>query len=109
MTNDSKQPAADRTSLALIIRGQDRPGLLHALTGVIFAHRGNITLVEIVERGNRSAVYFEIDPVSDPDALIVDLGKVESVEVVEPTLSMFGIYGKRVIVVGGGAQVGQVA
>ncbi len=98
------------TSLALLIRGPDRPGVLHALTGVILAHQGNITSVEILERGARSAIYLEIDRFDgDTEALISDLERLEQVYTVERTPSMAGVYGKRVIVIGGGAQVGQVA
>jgi energy-converting hydrogenase B subunit Q len=98
------------TSLALLIRGPDRPGVLHALTGVILAHQGNITSVEILERGARSAIYLEIDRFDgDAEALISDLERLEQVDTVERTPSMAGVYGKRVIVIGGGAQVGQVA
>ncbi len=98
------------TSLALLIRGPDRPGVLHALTGVILAHQGNITSVEILERGARSAIYLEIDRFDgDTEALISDLERLEQVDTVERTPSMAGVYGKRVIVIGGGAQVGQVA
>jgi energy-converting hydrogenase B subunit Q len=95
--------------LALVVRGRDRPGLLHALSGVIARHRGNITSVEILESGDRSAIYFEVEA-PDPDGLCEGLADLkDDVESVERTPSMYGVYGKRIIVIGGGAQVGQVA
>ena len=45
----------------------------------------------------------------DPDALIAALEGLDVVTTVRRLPSMFQIYGKRVIVVGAGAQVGQVA
>lgn len=96
-------------ALAIICRGVDRPGVLHDLTGVILRHGGNIASVDIVERGDRSAVYLEIEHVKDVEALIRDLEGLDVVDSVERVPSMLQIYGKRIIVVGGGAQVGQVA
>jgi energy-converting hydrogenase B subunit Q len=104
VAKDEQEP-----SLAVVVRGRDRPGLLHALTGVIVKHQGNITSVEILERGERSAIYFEVET-PDPDGLCAGLEALkDDVESVERTPSMYGVYGKRIIVIGGGAQVGQVA
>lgn len=97
------------TPLALICRGVDRPGVLHDLTRVILAHGGNIASVEIVERGAKSAVYLEIEGVGDTAVLLKELGALEVVESIEIVPSLLQVYGKRIIVVGGGAQVGQVA
>jgi len=109
VTDEGQRVQAPPPPLAFLVRGPDRPGLLHALTGVISAHHGNITSVEILERGEHSTIFFEIDPVADGDALIADLERLEPVVSVERTLSMHHVYGKRIIVIGGGAQVGQVA
>jgi hypothetical protein len=73
----------DVAPLALLVRGPDRTGLLHALTGVISKHHGNIASVEIVERGERSASSFEIDP--DREGLPVNIGRLGWVESVERT------------------------
>lgn len=96
-------------TLAIICRGPDRPGVLNELTGVILRHDGNIASVDIVERGERSVVYLEIEGVRSDEALIRDLRTLEVVDEVVRVPSMLQIYGKRIIVVGGGAQVGQVA
>ncbi len=96
-------------TLAIICRGVDRPGVLHELTGVILKHDGNIASVDIVERGERSAIYLEIGGARSDDALVRDLQRLEIVDEVERVPGMLQIFGKRIIVVGGGAQVGQVA
>jgi energy-converting hydrogenase B subunit Q len=98
-------------SLALVCDGADRPGTLHAITSVILAHGGNITGIEIPERGARARMHVEVDlpDGGDPDALLRDLRALDVIERVETVPTMAEVFGKRIIVVGGGAQVGQVA
>jgi energy-converting hydrogenase B subunit Q len=97
--------------LALMIRTPDEPGVLHALTKVILEHQANITYVDIAERreGN-STTYFELEDVASEAAgvLVSDLKALPIVRAVERAPSFQKVYGKRIIVVGGGAQVGQV-
>jgi energy-converting hydrogenase B subunit Q len=95
--------------LAIVCRGVDRTGVLHEMTGVIVRHRGYIASIDILERGDRSAIFFELHAVDDEDALIRDLESLDVVDGVERVPSMLEVYGKRIIVIGGGAQVGQVA
>ena len=95
--------------LALMVRTSDEPGALHSLTRVISGHRANITYVDIAERREgRSTVYFELEDIADPVRLISDLEDLPDVRAVEQAPSFRKVYGKRIIVVGGGAQVGQV-
>jgi energy-converting hydrogenase B subunit Q len=98
--------------LALMVRTPDEPGVLHALTTVFLEHRANITYVDIAERGptreDGTTVYFELEDVAAPDVLIGDLEALPIVRAVEQAPSFQKVYGKRIIVVGGGAQVGQV-
>ena len=86
------------------------PGVLHQLTGVIARHQGDIRSVSIIEdHPVDTRVYFEVDLLGSEQALIQDLQElsvVRSVSAVEPLQK---IYGKRIIIIGGGAQVGQVA
>jgi energy-converting hydrogenase B subunit Q len=87
------------------------PGILHATTGVIARHKGNITSVEIIEDGESGTdhVYFEIEAPGDPGPMIEDLRQLPIVRHADQVETMEKIYGKRIIIVGGGAQVGQVA
>jgi energy-converting hydrogenase B subunit Q len=104
----SESPERDAL-LALMVRTPDEPGVLHALTSVFLEHRANITHVDIAERRvDSSTVYFELEDVSAPDALIGDLESLPIVRAVERAPSFQKVYGKRIIVAGGGAQVGQV-
>jgi energy-converting hydrogenase B subunit Q len=103
--------AAERDDrlLALMVRTPDEPGVLHALTRVILEHQANITYVDIAERRrNDSTIYFELEDTASPDVLIGDLKALPIVRAVEQAPSFQKVYGKRIIVVGGGAQVGQV-
>jgi energy-converting hydrogenase B subunit Q len=96
--------------VGLLIEGPGGPGVLHQLTGVIARHQGDITLVEILENTpERSRIYFEVDLPGAPDALLSELQALPVVRSVTLTETFQKIYGKRVIIMGGGAQVGQVA
>jgi energy-converting hydrogenase B subunit Q len=79
------------------------------MTSVIVRHGGYIHSVDILERGDRSAIFWELYGVDDEDALIADLESLDVVHTVERVPSMLEVFGKRIIVIGGGAQVGQVA
>jgi len=107
---DEPEKAAPR-KLGIAIQSRTGPGILHEVTGVIARYRGNITSVEILEgrQKNTEDVYFEIDFSGDPLPMIADLKKLPVVRRVAPVDTMEKIYGKRIIIVGGGAQVGQVA
>ena len=100
---------SDRT-LGLHVRARSGPGVLHQLSGVIARHQGDITSVEIVERSpEESRVYFEVELPGPPDALLSDLRALEPVLEVDLVETFQRVYGKRIIIMGGGAQVGQVA
>jgi energy-converting hydrogenase B subunit Q len=100
---------SDRT-LGLLVCARSGPGILHQLSGVIAGHRGDITSVEIVERTpEESRVYFEVELPGEPDGLVSDLRALDSVRSLEVVETFQRVYGKRIIIMGGGAQVGQVA
>ena len=93
----------------LLIHASSGPGILHQLTGVIAAHLGDILSIAILEQGDvDSRVYFEVvSPALDP--MLAELAQLSIVKNVEVVKSLDQIYGKRIIIMGGGAQVGQVA
>jgi energy-converting hydrogenase B subunit Q len=97
-------------ALGLHVRALSGPGILHQITGVIARHHGDISSVEIVERGKEEArVTFEVELPAAPDALVEELRGLAVVRAVEVVETFQRVYGKRIIIVGGGAQVGQVA
>jgi energy-converting hydrogenase B subunit Q len=100
---------SDRT-VGLHVRARSGPGVLHELSGVIARHRGDITSVEIVERtADESRVYFEVALPGEADVLMAELRGLASVLALDVVETFQRVYGKRVIIMGGGAQVGQVA
>src|SRR4029079_12460338 len=98
------------TSHALVTSAADRPGLLFQLTKVFTDHDANITLVDIHSAPAVSEIYFEFTlPDGSADGVVADLRAVPGVRAVDETPPFAKIYGKRIIVMGGGAQVGFVA
>jgi energy-converting hydrogenase B subunit Q len=94
----------------LLVSSVSAPGVLHELTGVIARHRGDIRSVSIVEDvPDQTRIYFELDLPGSPANLAADLRKLRTVRAAELVQSLQRIYGKRIIIMGGGAQVGQVA
>lgn len=93
-----------------MLRTVSGPGVLFQLTGAIARHRGDIRSVSIIEDGPaETRVYFEVDLPGPEQPLIADLEGLEVVRTVTQVQSLQKIYGKRIIIMGGGAQVGQVA
>jgi energy-converting hydrogenase B subunit Q len=95
-----------------MVRTPDEPGALHALTRVILNHEANISYVDIADRReDESTIYFELEDIAGEaaaDALVGDLEALSIVRVLKRAPSFQRVYGKRIIVIGGGAQVGQV-
>ncbi|MGA2327326.1 MAG: DUF5612 domain-containing protein [Bryobacteraceae bacterium] len=97
-------------NIGLLVRAESGPGVLHQLTGAIARHNGNITLVEIIEsRPPEARIYFEIEVPGQAGPLVEDIRGLPVVRQAIPVKTFQKIYGKRIIIMGGGAQVGQVA
>jgi energy-converting hydrogenase B subunit Q len=96
--------------IGLMVHADSGPGVLYQLTGVIARFNGDIASVEIVSAGSDEArVYFEVDLPSGADALMAEMSALPIVRHVQVVGTLQAIYGKRIIIMGGGAQVGQVA
>ena len=96
--------------VGILVRVESGLGVLHQLTGVIAAQQGDISSVAIVESSTHEArVYFEIELPNPLDDLLEGLQALPIVKEAHPIGTLDKIYGKRIIVMGGGAQVGQVA
>ena len=96
-------------TIGIVVVARSGPGVLHQLTGVIAHHSGDIASVSIIEEQPESRIYFEINLPEAPSILQTDLESLDIVRGVSVVKTMQKIYGKRIIIVGGGAQVGQVA
>ena len=98
------------TRTGLDIVSDSGPGVLHQITGAIALHQANIETVEIVEeRPPTMRVYFEIDVPGEPSELKRDIDALPVVKESHLVDTMAKVFGKRIIIMGGGAQVGQVA
>jgi len=95
---------------AVLATATDQPGLLFQMARVFADEGANITSVDIHTTGGRSQIYFEFTLEADRvDAIVAGLRGVPGMGQVDETASFAKIYGKRIIVMGGGAQVGLVA
>jgi energy-converting hydrogenase B subunit Q len=92
--------------IGVLVEADPGPGILHKLTGVIAQHGANITSVDIIEE---NTTYFEIDVTDEAAEVIEDLSKLPVVRTVTQVKTFQTVFGKRIVIMGGGAQVGQVA
>ena len=97
--------------IGLLVECRDEPGVLYRLTEAIFRHGANITYVAggVARREASAEIQLEVSGAVDEKRLIADLEAVAGVTAVTVVPTFQTIYGKRVIVIGGGAQVGMVA
>ncbi len=94
----------------LTIKSDEKKGVLDDITDVITSHGANISYVHLfVEKNNMGSINLELEHVEDIDELVSDLNNISEVKSVELHCSQLDIYGKRIIIVGGGSQVSQVA
>src|SRR4051794_28753714 len=102
------KPLGERVGLVIV--GANEPGVLHRVTGVIASHFGDIRSISIIEDlSSEARTYFEMDLPGSLEVLVNDLESLSVVRSVTVVQSLQKIYGKRIIIIGGGAQVGQVA
>ena len=95
---------------SITIQTYEKKGVLGDITQVITDYGANISYAHLyIEKNNMGSINFELEHVSNIDDLIEDLKNIPEVRSVELHGSQLDIYGKRIIIVGGGAQVSQVA
>jgi energy-converting hydrogenase B subunit Q len=96
--------------IGLVVHTDPGPGIMHQMTGVIAARNGNITSIAIMAMfDEEERIYFEIELPGEATDLLDGLRALDVVRRVEVVNSLQRIFGKRIIIMGGGAQVGQVA
>lgn len=98
------------SAYAVLTTVSNQPGILFGLTKVLAGHDANITYVDIIPHPDRDAeIYLEFSIDGDIEPVQAELAGVPGVSGVQVTPSFSKIYGKRIVIMGGGAQVGQVA
>ncbi len=96
--------------VGLLVSSDDKPGVLYRVAETIFRHGGNITYVAGgAKRQAGAELQVEVSGAPDTERLVADVSAVEGVTSVSVVPTLQSVYGKRVIVIGGGAQVGMVA
>ena len=94
----------------ILVEGLDAPGVLASVAGVFARRETNIAGIQTLPSAEgRATLTIEVDGRADVAALVEELGQLTAVQRVSLEPSLLTIYGKRVIIIGGGAQVGQVA
>jgi len=100
----------DNELIGLLVHAAGGTGVLHQMTGVIARHQGDIVSVDILDNTPEVArTYFEVALAAEPGELVEELRGLPIVRQVQVVKTLQKIYGKRIIIMGGGAQVGQVA
>jgi energy-converting hydrogenase B subunit Q len=101
-----------RYGLSLI--SDDCPGVLRDIATVVARHEANIIMVQqsVILCGpnqGKASLYFELEENEEKEMLIQELSHLPCVHEVSIHEPFNRIFGSRVIIIGGGAQVAQVA
>jgi energy-converting hydrogenase B subunit Q len=107
-----KQHSAREESegVLLEILAEDRIGLLADITSIISSHEGNLAYFQSwVEYNGVTHILIQIKDDEIKEQILKDISATASVEGVFMRPTYTKTYGKRVIIMGGGAQVAQVA
>ena len=96
-------------SISLTLTTKDKKGVLDEITDVLSNHGINISYVHLYVNDDVGTLNLELDNVEQLDELIKDLESKDFILNIEIHGSLNDIFGKRVLIFGGGAQVSQVA
>jgi energy-converting hydrogenase B subunit Q len=107
-----RTPSPETTAAAARLDVLDAPGSVASIVGRIAEHGGRIRTIATVRQlptdPSQSEIEIEVDGLT-PDELLDALDGLPDIQAIRRTRALGSIFGKRVIVVGGGAQVAQVA
>ncbi len=98
---------------AILIIARNEIGVLRDVTTKVAEYGGNIIYAQsfLIQRGEnagKAQIYLEIEG-GDFEAMLEEIKKIETVEVAREEKTFEDVFGKRIIVLGGGALVSQVA
>ena len=111
-----KRTGADATTVAIRLDHVDRPNAMASIAAAIAGAGGRLRTMSTVRRISADTavnepmaeVEIEVEGLAE-EALVAVLGALDVVTTVRVTRALERIFGKRIIVIGGGAQVAQVA
>ncbi|MGN0094231.1 MAG: DUF5612 domain-containing protein [Methanobrevibacter sp.] len=97
-------------SYAITIKTKEKKGVLVQITDIISSFDINISFVNLfIDKKDIAFVNLELEDVNNITSLIEKLNTLDSVLSVNIHRSANDIFGKRILIYGGGAQVSQVA
>ena len=96
-------------NVALTITTKEEVGVLDEITKVISAFGFNISYANLYVGIDTGVLNIELENVENLDEFIEELYKIDFVLEIEKHSTLRDIFGKRIIIIGGGAQVSQVA
>lgn len=96
-------------SISLTITTKEEKGVLDEITDILSSHGINISYVHLYVNNDVGTLNLELDNVEELDELIKDLESKDFIFDIEIHGSLNDIFGKRILIFGGGAQVSQVA
>ena len=95
---------------AINMRTIDKPGVLRKVTDYLAKNGINIVYTHLyMESDDHASTYTELDHVDNIEEVLSEIMEFPEVKEVKLSPSMDKVWGKRIIIVGGGAQVSQVA
>lgn len=98
------------SDIAINIKAQNQPGVLRDITTLVARYGINITYTHLFIEDNESgSIYMELEDVENIDKFLNHVKAFEAVQQVDIHRTLSDIYGKRIIIIGGGAQVAMVA
>ncbi|AXV37443.1 MAG: DUF5612 domain-containing protein [Methanobacteriaceae archaeon] len=96
--------------IAITIKSINKPGVLRDITDMMADCGINISYTHLfIEKDESASIHLELENVDDIETLVKNLKSFPVINDVEVHPSLDEIYGKRIIIIGGGAQVAMVA
>jgi energy-converting hydrogenase B subunit Q len=96
--------------IAITVKILNTQGVLDDITKKIFSMNLNIIYIHLyLEKNNLASLSLELENVEKVDDIIKELESLKFIKSIKIHESLVDIYGKRIIIIGGGAQVSQVA
>ena len=96
-------------SISLTLTTKEEKGVLDEITDILSDHGVNISYVHLYVKDDVGTLNLELENVDELDDLIEDLKAEDFIRDIEIHGSLNDIFGKRILIFGGGAQVSQVA
>ncbi|MDO5835790.1 MAG: DUF5612 domain-containing protein [Methanobacterium sp.] len=96
--------------IAINIKAVNQPGVMRDITELTAQCEINITYTHMfIEDKHHASLYMELEAVKNVEKLMENIGMLEAVKSVEECPTLQDVFGKRIIITGGGAQVAMVA